>query len=91
MKIRTKLVLMEMVSLLVLAVVLVASSLKVTIEELENRIEETLQVAVEGYSGDVNYLRNLGTDIDITVFLGVKCTPCQGHSDNAFPSLIPYS
>lgn len=32
------------------------------------RIEETLKVAVEGYTGDVNYLRNADNVIDITVF-----------------------
>ena len=30
------------------------------------RIEETLKVAVEGYTGDVNYLRNADNEIDIT-------------------------
>ena len=70
MKIRTRLVLMEMVSLLVLAVVLVAACLTVTLDEMDSRIEETLQTAVEGYSGDVNYLRAIGSDVDVTVFLG---------------------
>ncbi len=70
MKIKTKLVLMEMLSLLILAIVLVVASLQITINEMGKRIEETLTVAVEGFNGDVNYLRDDGSDIDITVFEG---------------------
>ncbi|MBO5373463.1 MAG: cache domain-containing protein [Lachnospiraceae bacterium] len=70
MKIRTRLVLMEMVTMSVLAVVLIVASMMITVEEMGVRIEETLRVAVEGYTDDVNYLRNNGEDIDITVFVG---------------------
>lgn len=70
MKLKTRLVVMEMLSLLVLAVVLVVASLQITIGGMADRIEETLRVAVEGYDDNVNYLRDAGKDIDITVFEG---------------------
>ena len=70
MKIRTKLILMETVALLVLAMVIIISSCQLTISEMGDRIYETLEVAVDGFSGDVNYLRDDGKDIDITVFTG---------------------
>ena len=70
MKIKWKLVLMEMVSLLLLVVILLVGSLNTSLDEMDKMIEETLFTAVLGYSGDVNYLRNNGEDIDITVFEG---------------------
>ena len=70
MKMKWKLVLMEMVSLFLLAVILLVGSLKTSLDEMDKMIEETLLTAVLGYSGDVNYLRNNGEDIDITVFEG---------------------
>lgn len=70
MEMRTKLILLQAFSLSVLTVVLIVSSCFVIIGELRTRIQETLEVAVEGYTDDVNYLRNDGKDIDITVFTG---------------------
>lgn len=70
MKMRVKLMLTEMVSLLLLAVILLIGSLKISLAEMDTRIEETLATATWGYSDDVNYLRNTGKDIDITEFQG---------------------
>ena len=70
MKIKAKLILMEMVSLFVLAAVLIVNGILTTATQLVVRIQETLETAVEGYSDDVNYLRNIGKDIDITLFEG---------------------
>lgn len=70
MKIKSKLILMQTVTMLFLSAVIIGVSCWITINELGIRINETLKVAVDGYSGDVNYLRNTGQDIDITVFQG---------------------
>lgn len=70
MKIRAKLLIMQTISLFVLGVILVATSIWVASDELDIRIQETLQTAVAGYNGNVNYLRDRGLDIDITVFTG---------------------
>lgn len=70
MKMRNKLVVIELVSLLFLAIVVGISNLKITIDETNIRIEETLKIAIEGYTDDVNYLRDEDEDIDITVFEG---------------------
>lgn len=70
MKMRTKLLLMEGLSLFALAAVIIVFSMTLAIAQINERIEETLAVAVEGYTDDVYYLRNSGKDIDITVFEG---------------------
>ena len=70
MKIKWKLLWMEMVSLLLLGAILIVGSLNITLKEMDVMIEETLYTAVLGYSDDVYYLRNNGEDIDITVFEG---------------------
>lgn len=63
MKIRTKLILMEMVSLLILAVLLIAGSIRITVGELDKRVRETLAVAVTGYNGYVGYLEDEGITV----------------------------
>lgn len=70
MNIKFKLVALEMISLLTLGIILIASSLVISIGEVNTRIEETLQVAVYGFHGDTSYLKNNGEEIDITVFEG---------------------
>lgn len=70
MKIKAKLLLMEMVSLLVLFVILVVMASLISVNQVETRMRETLEVAVAGYTGDVNVYRNAGHDIDITIFEG---------------------
>ena len=70
MNIKWQLVWMEMVSLFLLAVILLVGSLSTSLKEMDRMTEEILFTAVMGYSGDVNYLRNSGADIDITVFEG---------------------
>lgn len=70
MKIKVKLISIQMLALLVLTIVLVLTSITVTISEMRNRIQETLDIAIAGYKDDVYYLRNDGSDIDITIFEG---------------------
>ena len=70
MKIKVKLILMETMSLMVLAVILLVTSVVIASDEIDIRIEETLKAAVMGYNSNVNYLRDRGMDIDITVFTG---------------------
>lgn len=68
MKIKAKLLAMEMVSLFILLVVLLIMGILVSVDGLESRVEETLKVALAGYTDDVNVYRNSGRDVDITVF-----------------------
>lgn len=70
MRFRPKLIFMEAMTMLLMAVVLVAGSCAVTINSFNKQIEETLEVAVNGFHGDVGYLRSIGRNIDITVFEG---------------------
>lgn len=67
MKIRAKLLGIQIVSLLFLGLLLLVISLSITFKEIDIRMEETLKSAACGYHGDVNYLRNQGVAIDITV------------------------
>lgn len=69
-KLKVKLVLLEMLSLLAMSIILIFFSLWIATGEVNIRIEETLQAAVHGYSGDTSYLRNKGQEIDITLFEG---------------------
>lgn len=70
MKIKWKLLLIEVISMLFIATALTLVSLQLVRSGVYERVEESLAVAVEGFNGDVNYLRNMGKDIDITVFEG---------------------
>ncbi len=70
MKFRLKLILIEAATLLFMAVILVSGSCMVAIKSFHQQTEETLEVAVSGFNGDVGYLRNIGRNIDITVFEG---------------------
>ncbi|MBD5508829.1 MAG: hypothetical protein HDR05_12500 [Lachnospiraceae bacterium] len=70
MKFRVKLLLLEIISLVMLSASIVSVSLAILENEVSLRVEETLQVAVEGYTDNVNYLKNSGNDIEITVFEG---------------------
>ena len=63
MKIKTKLILMEMVSLFILAALLIVGSIRTTVGELTDQVKETLEVAVTGYSGFVGYLEGEGITI----------------------------
>ena len=65
-----KLIFIETLTMFLLAVVLVAGSCFVSINSFNQQTEETLEVAVNGFHGDVKYLRNIGRNIDITVFEG---------------------
>ncbi len=70
MKIRFKLILLQSLALLALGVIVIVGSCFVTIDGMRDRIKETLQVAVEGYTDDTGYLKSSGYDIDVTVFTG---------------------
>lgn len=63
MKIKTKLILMEMISLLILAALLIISSVRITVREMNSRVKETLETAVTGYNGYVGYLEDVGITI----------------------------
>ncbi len=52
-----------MVSLLILAVLLIAGSIRITVGELDKRVRETLAVAVTGYNGYVGYLEDEGITV----------------------------
>lgn len=66
MKIKTKLILMVTVSLTILTLSIVSLSNKLTTDALGYRIENTLEIAVDGFNGDVNAYKDHG--VDITVF-----------------------
>lgn len=70
MKIKKKLILTEMFALFILTAALIVSSIYLTTKGMQARVKETLEVALEGFHGDVNYLRNDEKDIDITIFEG---------------------
>lgn len=70
MKFKLRLLLINVLSLLALSVVIVVSSILILNNEMSERIEETLRTAVEGYTDNVNYLKDSGSDIEITVFEG---------------------
>lgn len=60
MKIKTKLILMEMISLFILTALLIICSIRITVREMNSRVRETLEVAVTGYNGYVGYLEGKG-------------------------------
>ena len=68
MKIKSKLTLMELASLVILALAIVLLSNKLTTNALEERILNTLEIAVDGYTDDVNAFKDHG--VDFTVFEG---------------------
>lgn len=70
MRFKFRLLLINVLSLVSLSVVIVVSSILILNNEMSERIEETLKTAVEGYTDNVNYLKESGSDIEITVFEG---------------------
>lgn len=70
MKFKVKLVVLQIISLLMLSVIMLVSSILLLNKEMSERIEETLRTAVEGYTDNVSYLKDSGSDIEITVFEG---------------------
>lgn len=70
MKFKGKLVLLQMCALVMLSTILVIVSIVLLNKEMSERIEETLRTAVEGYTDNVSYLKDSGSDIEITVFEG---------------------
>lgn len=70
MNVKVKLVALEVLSLLALSVIFIVTSILLSTNQVNIRMEETLRVAVEGFSGNTSYLRDKQEDIDITVFEG---------------------
>lgn len=70
MNVKVKLVALEVLSLLALSVIFIITSIFLSTNQVNIRMEETLRVAVEGFSGNTSYLRDKQEDIDITVFEG---------------------
>lgn len=70
MKFKVKLVVLQIISLLMLSVIMLVSSILLLNKEMSERIEETLRTAVDGYTDNVSYLKDSGSDIEITVFEG---------------------
>lgn len=70
MNVKAKLVILEMLSLLVLSIIFIITGLRLCMNQVDMRMEETLRIAVEGFRDDTFYLRNKNEDIDITVFEG---------------------
>lgn len=70
MKFKGKLVLLQVCALIMLSTILVIVSIVLLNKEMSERIEETLRTAVEGYTDNVSYLKDSGSDIEITAFEG---------------------
>lgn len=70
MKIKTKFTLITVVALLLSGLFISGISTKMVTDGIYDRMEETLIVAVEGYTDNVSYLKDMGEDIEITVFTG---------------------
>ena len=70
MKIKVKLILMQSIGLFILGMFILGVSCFFVVNSMNNRIRETLEVAVDGFNGDTSYLRDEGKDIDLTVFTG---------------------
>ena len=70
MNVKVKLVTLEVLSLFALSVVFIITSILLSENQISDRMEETLRVAVEGFSGNTLYLKDKKEDIDITVFEG---------------------
>lgn len=73
-KIRTKLVMSILVAIYVVAFIITCVSMQLYTDSTFDNIEEMLQIAVEGYTDDVNYLKKSGSDIEITIFTGFTRT-----------------
>ena len=82
MKFKWKLLLLEVISLLVLAAVIVAVNLRIIKDEIGYRVQETLRVAVAGYTDDPCYLKEQGEDVEITVFEG------SVRTDSSIPNVV---
>lgn len=70
MKLKVKLILVQLVAMFSLSIVLQSASFMVVSNEMYTSIEETLKTAVNGYTDDVYYLRSHDFETDITVFEG---------------------
>lgn len=65
MKIKTKLIIMEVITLLILAMFIVMTSDLLTTDAFETRVESELKVAVTGYCDDVYRFKDQGIDISV--------------------------
>lgn len=75
MKLRLKMSLTQILPLILLTLLVTIASVQVLTNEMFTLTQDKLKLALTGFSGDVNYLRAYGYDIDITVFDSTgKCT-----------------
>ena len=75
MKLRLKMILNQVIPLVLLTLLVTIASVQVLTDEMFTLSQDKLELALAGFNGDVNYLRNFGYDIDITIFDNTgKCT-----------------
>lgn len=70
MKLRVKLSLLLICSIFLVIVSLTVISIDMINREMYDLTQDKLELALAGFNNDVNYLRDLGYDIDITVYDG---------------------
>ena len=73
-KIKFKLIIITILSILLTVRAVTGISVELYSESNIDNIREMLEIAVEGYTGDVNYLKKSGSNIEITVFTGTERT-----------------
>ena len=69
MKIKIKLLLIQIVPMIILGCAVNSIAIRIQTDEFYYRTESLLKTAVEGYTDDTNYLKDI-SNIDITVFEG---------------------
>lgn len=70
MKLKLKLLVIQIYVICVLATLLAVAGINAAKNVMYADAEDLLSVATGGYSGDVNYLKNAGRDVEIAVFEG---------------------
>ena len=74
MKLKGKLLLIQMFVIVVLSGLLAFAGINAVSNVMYTNEEEMLHIAASGFAGDVNYLRNVGEEIDIAVYEGEVVT-----------------
>lgn len=74
MKIKTKLITFTSALICIIVIALMTIAIQLYTNNALENIQEMLEIAVEGYTGDVNYLKKTGSDIEITVFTNTERT-----------------
>lgn len=70
MKFRTKLISLQILAMIVLTGIITILGVVIIRDEMSYQINNTLRVAVAGYTGDVGYLKDRGQSIELTVIEG---------------------